>query len=391
MSDQNNKDESFEVIDLEQVVNDEANRRHRRHHSKRGKHRHHKSHKHKKKMTWKKRLLIVLCVIASLFLAMALFVFILVSKGKKSLFDRGKNPNLTLQSDDSVNKTSDWHDDWISHNGKVYEYKENVLTFYIMGIDKKTDSDISSINMGQCDANFLVVLDTDSKKMSVLCVNRDSMIDLDVYDLGGSYVETKQGQLALQHAYGRTPEESAEHQIDAISDLFYGIPINGYVALDLDSIAVLNDAVGGVTVTCNEDLTFNNPKLYEGARLTLSGSDAYDYLQDRTKTYEGARRRLARQKAYIDAYVPMVKNSIKSDLTWVVDTYNVVKPYMNTNLSIDEVSYLASIAKDYSFDVNNIENIEGETKQGERFEEFYVDKDNLEETILKIFYKEVDI
>ena len=87
----------------------------------------------------------------------------------------------------------------------------------------------------------------------------------------------------------------------------------------------------------------------------------------------------------------MVKNSIKSDLTWVVDTYNVVKPYMNTNLSIDEVSYLASIAKDYSFDVNNIENIEGETKQGERFEEFYVDKDNLEETILKIFYKEVDI
>ena len=35
----------------------------------------------------------------------------------------------------------------------------------------------------------------------------------------------------------------------AVSRLFYGMPVAAYAALDLDAIAVLTDAVGGVEVT----------------------------------------------------------------------------------------------------------------------------------------------
>ena len=42
--------------------------------------------------------------------------------------------------------------------------------------------------------------------------------------------------------------------VDAVSHLMYDLPIHGYVAVKLDAIEKLNDAVGGVTVTLPEDI-----------------------------------------------------------------------------------------------------------------------------------------
>ena len=179
--------------------------------------------------------------------------------------------------------------------------------------------------------------------------------------------------------------------MNAISQLFYGIPINGYVSLKLESIPVINDSVGGVTVTCNEDLTEKNSQLYEGATVNLVGNMAYDFVQERTKTYEGARRRLERQKIYIKSFVETAKTEIKGgNLTLIYDLYNALSSYMCTNLTVDQAAYLASIAKDYKFDMNNIRSLEGETVQGERYEEFNVDDEYLQDLIVEIFYSEVD-
>ena len=54
------------------------------------------------------------------------------------------------------------------------------------------------------------------------------------------------------------------------------------------------------------------------------------------------------------------------------------------------MTYLVSIAKDYSFDENYLYTLKGETKQGDVFEEFYVDETDLFELILKIFYEPVE-
>lgn len=56
----------------------------------------------------------------------------------------------------------------------------------------------------------------------------------------------------------------------AVSELFYGLPIHGYCALSMNSIASLNDTVGGVTVTVPEDLAVMQPKLFTaGDTVTL--------------------------------------------------------------------------------------------------------------------------
>lgn len=399
--------DDFEIIDLQKVADEEHH--HHRHYSKSGHHRshsgshksnahhsssgHHKHRHHKKKLKWWKVLLIILGVIASLVVASAIVIAVMIGKGKAGLYERSKGKTANIQSDNSVDESDGikMKDNWITHKGKIYEYNDEILTFYVMGIDKKSVDDDSAITMGQSDANFLITLNPKTKEMNVIAINRDTMIDLVVYDYGGSYVETRRGQLALQHAYGRNDVESAEHQMNAISQLFYGIPINGYVSLKLESIPVINDSVGGVTVTCNEDLTEKNSQLYEGATVNLVGNMAYDFVQERTKTYEGARRRLDRQKIYIKSFVETAKTKIKGgNLTLIYDLYNALSSYMCTNLTVDQAAYLASIAKDYKFDMNNIRSLEGETVQGERYEEFNVDDEYLQDLIVEIFYSEVD-
>ncbi len=399
--------DDFEIIDLQKVADEEHH--HHRHYSKSGHHRshsgshksnshhsssgHHKHRHHKKKLKWWKVLLIILGVIASLVVASAIVIAVMIGKGKAGLYERSKGKTANIQSDNSVDESDGikMKDNWITHKGKIYEYNDEILTFYVMGIDKKSVDDDSAITMGQSDANFLITLNPKTKEMNVIAINRDTMIDLVVYDYGGSYVETRRGQLALQHAYGRNDVESAEHQMNAISQLFYGIPINGYVSLKLESIPVINDSVGGVTVTCNEDLTEKNSQLYEGATVNLVGNMAYDFVQERTKTYEGARRRLERQKIYIKSFVETAKTKIKGgNLTLIYDLYNALSSYMCTNLTVDQAAYLASIAKDYKFDINNIRSLEGETVQGERYEEFNVDDEYLQDLIVEIFYSEVD-
>ncbi len=399
--------DDFEIIDLQKVADEEHH--HHRHYSKSGHHRshsgshksnahhsssgHHKHRHHKKKLKWWKVLLIILGVIASLVVASAIVIAVMIGKGKAGLYERSKGKTANIQSDNSVDESDGikMKDNWITHKGKIYEYNDEILTFYVMGIDKKSVDDDSAITMGQSDANFLITLNPKTKEMNVIAINRDTMIDLVVYDYGGSYVETRRGQLALQHAYGRNDVESAEHQMNAISQLFYGIPINGYVSLKLESIPVINDSVGGVTVTCNEDLTEKNSQLYEGATVNLVGNMAYDFVQERTKTYEGARRRLERQKIYIKSFVETAKTKIKGgNLTLIYDLYNALSSYMCTNLTVDQAAYLASIAKDYKFDMNNIRSLEGETVQGERYEEFNVDDEYLQDLIVEIFYSEVD-
>ena len=57
---------------------------------------------------------------------------------------------------------------------------------------------------------------------------------------------------------------------EAVSELFYGLPIHGYCALSMNNIADLNDAVGGVTVTVPEELAAASGMNGLGRRLLIT-------------------------------------------------------------------------------------------------------------------------
>ena len=62
---------------------------------------------------------------------------------------------------------------------------------------------------------------------------------------------------------------------------------------------------------------------------------------------------------------------------------------MVTDIDLSSFTYLATEALDYQFDVEHLYSLEGETMQGNQFEEFYVDDDALQDLIIRLFYEQV--
>ena len=166
-----------------------------------------------------------------------------------------------------------WKDGWVRYQDKVYEYNDQILTFLVMGIDDMNYARAKSGGQsgGQADSLFLLVMNPETKQISVVAINRNTMTKIDVYDADGNFDHTGVGQICLAHGYGDGMEESCEREKKAVSNLLYSLPISGYAAINMGAVPMINDAVGGVTVP---RMTYRDGKIEYGKDQTLMGQDA---------------------------------------------------------------------------------------------------------------------
>ena len=318
--------------------------------------------------------------------------------GKSNLSAKSATSTPMMAQDDYVpvesSSATTWQSDWVRYNGEVYDYNEDITTFLIMGIDK-TDEVVTAVpegdQGGQADALFLLVLDPRQSEIKVIGINRNSMTDVDFYDEYGRYQTTMVAQIAAQHAFGDGMEKSCEYQVKAVSNMFYQLPIHGYVAINMSAIPTINDQVGGVDVTVLEDLTKWDKSLKEGAEVHLEGMQAFHYIKTRDISLFGSNdTRLERQKQYLNGFIKAVREKSSEDPGFAVDLFKSVSDMMVTNISVDEISYLAPYITSYSFDPSDIRVIKGKTQKTGKFEEFIVDDEDLYNTIIDTFYEKVD-
>ncbi len=351
----------------------------------------------------RKRKVVALTVLAAItgLLAAAFAAFLIVGAiGKANLRSnviaapKLENAPVVIELQPTEEEAAGWKEGWVKYNGQIYAYNEDILTFLVMGIDKNRDvKEVDEgTNGGQADALFLVVLNPHDNSLSVIGINRNTMTDISVYDDNGAYVNTIKAQIAVQHGFGNGVEESCEYQVNAVQHLFYEMPVHGYAAINMSAIGPLTDMVGGVDVVALEDVkSGNSTVIKEGEEVHLEGDLAFAYIHNRdTKEFGSADHRLERQKQFITMYLQKVKQKTKEDIGFPISVYQSIAPQTVTSLTVDEMTYLVSIAKDYSFDENYLYTLKGETKQGDVFEEFYVDETDLFELILKVFYEPVE-
>ena len=50
-------------------------------------------------------------------------------------------------------------------------------------------------------------------------------------------------------------QDSCRYQAKAVSNLLYGVSIDHFCSVTMDAVAVINDAVGGVSVQVMDDMT----------------------------------------------------------------------------------------------------------------------------------------
>lgn len=350
----------------------------------------------KKKIRPLKILLIILAVILALLIFAVAAFAVLSSQGKSSLLAK-KESDVKFSVPSKVDaKIANENTGDVIYKGKKYCYNDKVTSILCMGVDQEalnTSGSVGAGDSGQADSLFLLVIDTQTGKTSMISISRDSMVDVNVYSNTGSYLNTEKLQLCLAYTYGDGRKMSCENTVRSVSRLLYGIPINSYAAIDLSAIPVLNDAVGGVEVTILEDLTIKDPTLTVGEKITLRGQQAEWYVRSRLSeepeaTADANNYRMERQKQYLSAFAHKVLDATKQDLALPITLYNVASDYMVTNVSASKVAYLASLMVQKGFDDNSILTVPGKSSMGETYAEFHVDEEALYEMILDVFYIE---
>lgn len=283
----------------------------------------------------------------------------------------------------------------IAYQGKIYEYNDEILTFLCLGIDSRQDikKEKTPGEGGQADTIILVVLNQKDKTLKIINISRDTITKIKRYDTAGLYLYEDDAQLALQYAYGDGREKSCELMEEAVSYLFYGIPIHGYAAVDIRAVSELNDAVGGVEVTVIEDLSRFTPDLALGNTLTLTGRQALHYVQERqveTEETGSNNLRMERQKQYVLAFFSKVKQETKKNITLPITLFGTASRHMITSITADQAAYLSTIALECSFSDEDMLSVPGTVEQGEIYEEFYIDEQAFYDLIINVFYREAD-
>ncbi len=271
-------------------------------------------------------------------------------------------------------------------DGAEYYPRQDITVFMLMGIDRTGPVEAVNYhrNEGSADMIALAIFDQTNETYTVLMLNRDTMLDVPVIGVGGKTAGYAHEQLALAHTYGSGVEDSCENTVRAVSELLRGITVDYYISINMDAIALLNDAVGGVSVTVTDDFSAVNSTIPKGEVL-LNGQQALDFVQNRKDVGSQMNvSRMERHEEYMRGFLQSLNQKLKKDDTFILSTYDSVAPYM---VSDCPVNTLNSLVNRYSqFELQDVITLEGNNVKGDTYMEFYPDPDALKQLTIQLFY-----
>lgn len=274
----------------------------------------------------------------------------------------------------------------ITREGVDYYPRQDITVVMVLGIDQygPVAHSGSYNNKGAADMVTLLVFDENNETYSVLGLNRDTMVDMPVLGIGGKVAGSQNAQLALSHTQGSGLEDSCENTKKTVSDLLYGLNIDYYLSMNMDAIAILNDAVDGVTVNVTEDFSDVDPTITKG-EITLRGQQAIHYVRTRKEVGDQLNiSRMERQKAYMQGFLEALQNKMESSDSFVLSVYEEIDPYIVTDISTTLFSNMLQRYSGYEF--TQIISPEGKNVLSEEYYEFHLDEEKLDELILQLFY-----
>lgn len=122
-----------------------------------------------------------------------------------------------------------------------------------------------------------------------------------------------------------------------------GIPIDRYVRISLDTVRKAVDAVGGVEITIDKPMRYEDPEqglsivLNEGTQ-TLNGAQAEQFLRFRAGYANGDLGRLDAQKIFLSALFKKLKNEFQA---WsAIKLATVLLGDVKTDLTLSELTWL---------------------------------------------------
>ena len=334
--------------------------------------------------TWKKVLLAIACTFMALVLLTVGTTLFLIFKGKNELLIS----DIQISSPDGINATVQEDGEYIVYNGVTYKYNKDVTTLLFMGIDKR---DINGQNEqgtgGQADVIVMMALDLKNRKLTMVNVPRDTMTDVAIYSASGYYTGMKKQQICLSYAYGDGKKTSCNNTMASVRRIFYNIPVSTYYSLDLDGIAAMNDAVGGVDVVSPETIEM----FKEGQQYHLQGEQSERFVRARVHDRAEANMlRMQRQQVYARSFMNTVMSGVRKNPSVAVDLFNESAPYSCTNLNAAKVMYLAQDIVLHGSLSAEIVTVPGKTTLNANEQaEFNISEKEFYEQFLSVYYEKM--
>ena len=274
----------------------------------------------------------------------------------------------------------------LTYQGTEYPMKQGLETVLLIGTDstqqyqEETEGVQDFYNFNQADFLCLLVMDTQGNMAYPLQLNRDTMTYVPWLDVLGEYGGTEFKQLCLAFNSGDGGRKSCLNTVDAVSSLLFDAPIDHYIQIPMSAIGVLNDLVGGVPVTIEEDMTAIDPDFVQGRTLTLNGTQAESFVRARKSMEDDTNlARMARQRQYLDSFQKQARAAFNSDSDFMMELVGKLSDYLQSDLTAQQLQDLVTSLD--QAEIAPIRYAEGTLRKGEEYYEFYPDKLSLWEMV----------
>ena len=277
-------------------------------------------------------------------------------------------------------------------NGKNYREKPAVTTILICGIDRGSAANVSRDEYrdgGQADFLLLVAIDHTDKKVHQMQIDRDTMAEVVTLGVFGNETGTRVQQICLAHSFGRTPEDNAKYTVRAVQNLLGGIGIDGYYMIDYSGVPALNDALGGVPVKIEYDMTSVNPEWTIGKTVTLHGKEAETFVRTRMTVGAGTNEeRMTRQGEFMKNAVSRMNKLISQDAGNAEMLVETLQGLSVTNMTAKRLA--EELREVHGYQILPVDHPEGEYTTGQDgFVEFHMREGAAVEWVLGHLYTEI--
>lgn len=256
--------------------------------------------------------------------------------------------------------------------------EDPVQRILILGLDKyeRHNSQFAYRNDMQCDFIMLVSVNAQKRACSAVQINRDTMLEINRLGVFGEEEDQFVGQLALAHSFGSGGSDSCINAVKAVSRLFGGIPIDHYMTFTMESVAILNDLVDGVTLEVLDDFSSEYSRLQKGEIVTLRGEEALTYVRGRRGVGDQTNiSRMVRQKQYIAALYPKLQEKLRNNTDFLQLFAEKMSDRLETDFTASQMNALAGLMSE--IEKVRILTLDGEVKRGAEYIEFYPSQSSL--------------
>ena len=204
------------------------------------------------------------------------------------------------------------------------------------------------------DTMMVLSYDVKHQKVNILQILRDTCI----VDTSDSNKERRVNSV-FTYAYSRTKGKTKDKIIkgmeaaERVVEDTFGIVIHKYVYVDLNGFKEIVDAVGGVGITIQQDMFYEDPgqDLYidlKAGYQVLDGDEALDFVRFRSGYAEGDLGRVDAQKIFLSAFLKKLLSA--ESVGRLPQILNKVYDYMVTNLTTNDCTYFIKYASKLSLD-----------------------------------------